>query len=171
MGITADIPNDKPTFDGKTYGGNDNSSAKPYAEQLYNQIWTTNLLENSNNKNQTENFGSDTQCQNKALANFAQGYNIAPQINEGKMIEWVDENKSSITNSPWGPIKITGNPQTQQGGIWQQGNNPNPTEPLTFGYRNNPRIKMDGQFTIPYHNFNYYQNGTLPGSIIPSMGK
>lgn len=165
MGLTSDIPNTNPEFElGKTYGGSDNSSAKPYADYIYNQGWTTNTLEPI----QKEAFGEEL-CKNKALVHFAQGYNIAPQINENKMIEWVGNNKHGVDNIPWGPKDVTQNPWTQQGGLWLKGNNPRPTEMTEIGYRNNPRTQMTGHFTVPYKNYNYYKNG-LPGSIVASEG-
>lgn len=163
MGITSGIPNTNPEFSlGRTYGGTDNSSAKPYADYIYDQGWTTNTLRPI----QRETFGEE-KCQNKALSHFAQGYNISEQINEGKMIEWSPV--KSADNIPWGPRIITNNPRTQQGGIWTKGNNPPPTQPVEIGYRNNPSTKITGEFTLPYKNHNYYTNG-LPGSIIASAG-
>ena len=165
MGITADIPNSDPIFNGKTYGGNDDAAAKPYADWIYDQGWTTNTLEPI----VQEEFGEE-KCKNKALSYFAQGYNISEQINDNKMIEWVKKGSHAVTNIPWGPVKVTGNPQTQQGGIWQRGGNPNTTIPTSVGYKNDPKSHLSGNFTVPYVNHNYYKNG-LPGSIIASDGQ
>jgi hypothetical protein len=138
MGITANIPNDKPEFDGKTYGGDNSGNAKPYADFIYNQTWTTNTLKPIHQ----EQFGEE-KCQNKALHHFAQGYNISNQINDNKMVEWVEKDQPVIDNLPWGPRKVTLNPRTQIGGIWNKGNEARPTRPNEIGYQNNPRIQHD----------------------------
>jgi hypothetical protein len=171
MGITNDIPNSYPNFTGKTYGGGDEAWAKPYAEEIYNQGYTT---DNSNIGDElTEQFTNGGQngynngynnglCQNKALSDFAQGYNIAPQLLENKIIVEVDEGHHAPTNLPYGPAKVTGNPWTQEGGIWQDGNKSS-TKPTKYGYRNTvtpqPIVKLPNRFVNPY------KNG-LPGNLI-----
>jgi len=120
-------PNTEPTFSGRTYGGT-TGSALPYAEKLYQQ-------------------GKLPFGQNKALVHFAPGYNIAGQINEGRMTalrapgalpgrrpEFVGKEGRGRTNLPWGP-------KTEfQGGIWPRGNDPMPTIPTKWGYQTNPAL-------------------------------
>jgi hypothetical protein len=170
LGLTH-VVNDKPLFLGKTYGGKDNASAKPFAENLYNQIYTTNTLEpvreNFNVTYPTKNNKVHSgPCKNKALVPFMQGYNVAPQIIQNKMVNWVGDGSHAVTNLPWGPRKITGNPQTQQGGIWTKGNNPNTTLPVHIGYSNrSPKGPRPPR--IPKTQMNCYKNG-LPGSLVCS---
>lgn len=165
MGITTGIVNDKAEFLGKTYGGNDDGEAKPYADSLYNQIWTTNYMDPVNASK--ENFGQTDQCKNKALSQFAQGYNVAPQLLEQKKIEWVEKGMHGVTNIPWGPKKVTGNPQTQQGGLWLRGGNPEPTMNTAFGYENSKKISLQGPFTVKVREENPYKYG-LPGTLVPN---
>ena len=178
MGITTGIPNQTPIYSGKTYGGHNNSNARPYADQLYDSIWTSNEGQPSvklphmpsglpEGERFVNNF-DNTKCQNKALAFAAQGYNVSPQINENRKLEWVGGGAHGVTNLPWGPIKVTGNPWTQQGGIWQKGGNQWPTMPTAYGYQSTKDKSQEGGFTLPnYQNKNIfmYQNG-LPGSLI-----
>ncbi len=163
MGITTGIPNTEPTIMGKVYGGNDDADAKPLADQLYDQVWTDNQL-----KRNRENFGNSNHCKNKALSEFAQGYNVSPQIVEGKKIEWVGNGMHGVTNLPWGPIKVTGNPRTQQGGVWQR-SNVFPTVNTPFGYQNSSKIILKGaNVKLPPKPFrNPYKDG-LPGSLVAS---
>jgi hypothetical protein len=173
MGVTNNIPNEYPEFTGKTYGGGDEAWAKPYADEIYNKGYT---VENSNVGNDpVEQFndnpeqgskydnGANGLCQNKALLDFAQGYDISSQILENKMIVEVAEGHHAPTNLPYGPAMVTNNPWTQVGGIWQNGNNPT-TQPTESGYRNisyqQPRVKLPNRFVNPY------KNG-LPGTLIP----
>lgn len=158
MGITTGIPNANPEFTGKTYGGNDDASAKKYADKLYNSIWTDNYFSD----NKVENFGEDKKCQNKALAFASQGYNISNQITNNKMIEWVGDNKHGVDNLPWGPKRITQNPLNQQGGIWNSRNNT--TIPVPFGYSNVKNQRGEVSLT-PRVQSNPYKYG-LPGSLI-----
>lgn len=157
MGITTGIPNDAPTFSGKTYGGNDSGDARFYAESLYNTAWKGNYGENV-----VENFGGSGLCKNKALSHFAQGYNISEQINDKKMIEWVDKGMHGVTNIPWGPKKVTGDPRTQQGGLWL---GEQKTMDTPFGYRNSRDLY--GDFMLQKAKINSYRNG-LPGNLIES---
>jgi len=161
MGITTGVVNDKPEFLGKTYGGNDNADAKSYAESLYNTVWTNNYEELVTPN--IENFGQSDMCKNKALLEFSQGYDVAPQLIEEKKIEWVDKNMHGVTNIPWGPKNPTGNPKTQQGGVWLLGNNPEPMMSTSFGYENSKKIL----FPVPVEQQeqNPYKNG-LPGTLI-----
>lgn len=163
MGITTGIPNAEPEFLGKTYGGNDDSDAKGYADALYNQVWYNNYGESVNASK--ENFGQTDMCQNKALSHFAQGYNVAPQIVENKKIEWVEKGMHGVTNLPWGPKKATGNPRTQEGGVWLRGNNPEPTMQTPFGYENSKKIRVTGNFRIKERQENPYKYG-LPGNLV-----
>ena len=163
MGVTTGVVNDKPEFLGKTYGGSDNGDAKPYADSLYNTVWTNNygeLVEPN-----IENFGKSDMCKNKALSEFAQGYNIAPQIVEEKKIEWVDKNMHGVTNIPWGPKNPTGDPRTQQGGLWLRGNNQEPTMNTSFGYENSKKILLKSSVPKSVPKENPYKYG-LPGSLI-----
>ena len=111
MGLTVKVQ-DKPEFLGKTYGGNNRGLAKPIAEKLYNQNWTTNFQKPvlyDSRKNQENSLV----CKNKALVPFAQGYNISGQVNDGKAIEWIGSGETENENLPWSLI-------------WTNGNNPNP---------------------------------------------
>lgn len=154
MGITSGITNAFPEFLGKTYGGID-GSAEHYAETLYDRSWENNYGQPSKN-----NF--DERCQNKALAEFSQGYNIADQLINNRMIEWVGPSMHSVDNLPWGPKRITKNPRTQQGGIW---NGPPTTLDTKFGYENSRKIRLEN---IPeYREINDYTNG-LPGNLVSS---
>lgn len=163
MGLTT-VVNQEPTFSGKTYGGNDDSSAAPYAKWIYDQNWTTNDLKPVQN--------TQDGCKNTALSHFAQGYNIANQISDGKMIAWIGDNHTAQTNLPWGPKKITGNPITQEGGIWNRGNNPIPTIPfenenfVKNGYETNTKLSQsqNNQTYISPPQNNPYKNG-LPGNL------
>lgn len=132
MGLT-NVVNDEPEFLGKTYGGDNTASARKYAKEIYNQGYTTNTLKPT---------FSENGCKNKALVHFAQGYNVAPQINDNKMVAWVNTGQHAVTNLPYGPVKVTGNPRTQQGGIWQRGHNLPPTKSDTIGYQNNPNNQV-----------------------------
>ena len=152
MGITTGIPVQKPEFLGKTYGGMD-GTAEPYAEKLYDTTWRNNF-----NEKPKGNF--DERCQNKALMEFSQGYNVAEQLLDNRMIEWVGKGYSSVDNIPWGPKEITGNPITQQGGIW---NGPSTTLDTQFGYENSRRIQLN--INIPSKNVNPYKYG-LPGTLV-----
>lgn len=145
LGLGRPVANDKPTFSGRVYGGNDTSSASGIASALYEQDGNI--------------------CQNRALSQFAQGYNIAPQILSDKIIV---EGPHSNNNLPWGPVKVTGNPETQQGGIWQQGNNPDPTIYHPLGIQSNNTMGMGAStpnYTVTVDQ-NPYKYG-LPGSLIP----
>lgn len=159
MGLGLAQPNSKPEFLGKVYGGNNSGDARQIAENIYNQGWT-------NNMDQVEQFSSgmnQEMCQNKALSQFAQGYNVAPQIVENKIII---EGPHSANNLPWGPVKVTGNPRTQQGGIWQRGNNAWPTEYNPLGIQNT-NVQNNGYKPLPPKRFiNPYKNG-LPGTLVP----
>lgn len=174
MGLTVGtIPNSEPEFSGKTYGGWDNGSAKTIAEDLYNSMWTSDNKDISpegqywNPNTQKENFsnGNEQQCYNKSLITFAQGYNIADQVQQGKMNQYISPGNHAPTNLPWGPYKGTGNPITQQGGVWGVGNNPWPTKPVENGVVNN--VISSGYktkpLTVPFNN--PYKNG-LPGNLI-----
>lgn len=107
MGLNTALPNTTPNFTGKTYGGT-TGSASNYADELYGRV----------NKDKIDGV----YCKNDALVSFSQGYNVAPQLIDG--IFNLEGARQSI---PWGPIRPTGNPQTQQGGIWTKGDNPWPT--------------------------------------------
>lgn len=146
LGLGQPVPNETPIFSGKVYGGTNSADAKPTAEKLYGSVWDPN------------------HCQNKSLVNFAQGYNVAEQINEEKYIQ---EGPQAANNLPWGPIRVTGNPQTQQGGIWQRGDNAWPTKNESIGIQNNSEVQLNNNFVLPPKRFvNPYKNG-LPGSLIP----
>ena len=89
-----------PKFLGKSYGGNSNT-VKNETDYLYNQMWTDNFLT------------PGPKCMNKALPEFAQGYNVAPQINQQKQYIYY----------PTMPVQAMNQPYNQ---IWTKGNNPNP---------------------------------------------
>lgn len=154
MGLTTGVVNSSPEFSGKTYGGSNDSSARPYADALYNQIWTDN-----NQNKPTGSFGED-KCQNKALAFSSQGYNISEQVKDGRMIESIGPKFHARENLPWGPRIVTNNPDTQQGGIW---NGKPATTNVPFGYRNNNNLPANVK--LPQNRLNPYKNG-LPGSLI-----
>lgn len=146
MGLTS-VVNDKPEFLGKTYGGNDTAAAKPYANALYNSAWKTNFEQPVQVPNSIETFTSKHElgaCKNDALSHFAQGYNIAGQIKNKNMTSWVGDGRHAVNNLPWGPMKYTNNPQTQEQGLWTKGGNPYPTHNTGHGYVNNPK-----QFVVP----------------------
>lgn len=110
------VPNNEPTFSGKTYGGM-TGSAEPYADKLYRQA-------------------SQPGGQNKALLHFAPGYNIAGQIIQNRMVAEVGPKDQrpfggrGRDNIPWGPRT------SFQSGIWPRGNDPMPTQPTATGYVN-----------------------------------
>jgi len=108
------VPNTEPEFLGKTYGGNDMASAKPYAEALYRTNYITNVTEQPIPSNK---LTESNQCKNKALHHFTPGYNITQQINQDKYVQYPPLSKTS--NLPWGPRRLTNNPQTAKGGIWK----------------------------------------------------
>ena len=146
-----------PDFSGKVYGGSNSSDSRRIAENIYNQGWTNEMGQS------VENFGGGG-CQNKALLQFAQGYNIAPQLLENKMVV---EGPHANSNLPWGPIKVTNNPRTQQGGVWQKGSDPWPTKYNQYGVENNTNDSLSGYKHLPPKKFvNPYKNG-LPGTLIP----
>jgi hypothetical protein len=163
LGLTVKV-NDTPEFSGKVYGGNNKGEAKPIADALYNSVWT-NYMQNPVPR--TEYFGAPQKdamnrpCQNMALAQFAQGYNVAPQINSSKTVQLVGPNHTTTSNLPWGPKK--GGPN--QGGLWFRGNNP----PADMGFKNMGNVNVakppSGNFTLPPFNQNCYTQG-LPGSLI-----
>jgi hypothetical protein len=144
MGLVPESVN-KPTFMGKTYGGKD-GSAKPFANELYSSAWKTNqevpLNPQVNNvypefNQNNEHFNNGNGCKNDALMHFSPGFNITDQVNTGKMSVWVNNGNHSINNLPWGPQKITNNPQTNQQGIWQNEPGANwPTINTRIGYSN-----------------------------------
>jgi hypothetical protein len=101
--------NDKPTFLGKSYGGGPDS-ARIEGNKLYKQGWTKAIINSTTSEN----------CFNRALSEFAQGYNVAPQINQGKMYTYYGGN----TNLPWSQL-------------FQRGKNPPATQPWNTGYTNN----------------------------------
>ena len=153
LGLGHVKPNTDPQFTGKVYGGNNSAEAEGIANNLYNQVWSGDRV---------ENFGTQEghRCKNKALVPFAQGYNISEQINERKLSV---QGPNAQSNLPWGPIKVTGNPQTQQGGIWQKGDNRWPTKSSTLGIQNTNTYV---QKPLPPKKFvNPYKNG-LPGTLI-----
>ena len=153
MGLGPIVAN-QPTFPGKAYGGNDDgTSGSKISAKLYNSVWTMPLKS-------TEHFNGKTMCQNKALMNFAPGYDVA--INKDVIIT---DGPVSYQNLPWGPIKVTGDPRTQQGGVWQRGDNPWPTKNhqnsgvmSTAGVRGNAKVQKP--FVNPYA-------GGMPGTLIP----
>jgi hypothetical protein len=126
MGITVGIPNETPQFTGKSYG--DSKMGREYLMSVLNDNWQTDSF-------QFTSKDDPNKCQNKALHYFAPGYNIAPQVQQGKMIQEVGKYPAgqvpqSTTNLPWGPQKRTGNPWTQQGGVWQKSHGyPDPFRP------------------------------------------
>jgi len=142
MGLGNVIANVNPEFSGKTYGGNDSSSVNDIVKQIYNK-----------------DSNDDYTC-SKALVQFSQCYNVAPQILKSKMVV---EGPTAQSNLPWGPIKVTGNPQTQQGGIWQNGNNNWPTKESDRGIENN-NIVIDKPLP-PKRFINPYKYG-LPGTLV-----
>lgn len=143
MGL-GNIKANQASFPGKAYGGsNDGNTGTRISENIYNSVWENN-----------------EKCQNKALMNFAPGYNISSQILNNKMI--VDGPKS-YQNLPWGPIKVTGNPITQQGGIWQRGDNPWSTQTVSTGVESTKKYEGNKKFTVPFSN--PYVNG-MPGTLI-----
>lgn len=152
MGITTGIPAQSPEFSGKTYGGVDGSS-EYYAKKLYDTEWRNNF-----NEETKDNF--DEKSKNKALMEFSQGYNVSEQLLNNRMIEWVGKGYSSVDNIPWGPKQVTGNPITQQGGIW---NGQSTTFDTQFGYENSKKIQLNEN--VPEKNINPYRNG-LPGTLI-----
>lgn len=158
MGITTGIVNSNPEFTGKTYGGSDDSSSKKYADKIYDTIWTDNF---QNSFSSTEKFGEE-KCQNKALAFASQGYNISDQLNNGTMIEYVGNGLSSVDNLPWGPKRVTENPRTQQGGIWNS--RTNTTVPVQSGYRNSFSNSQTIKLKFKPQP-NPYING-LPGNLV-----
>ena len=113
MGLDS-IPNTQPKFTGKTYGGR-SGNAQPYAEALYEQ-------------------GKLPGGQNKTLSHFAPGYNIAWQVNKGRINTFVApqvENNFARDNLPWGPKS------KYEGGIWPLGKgDPKPAVNTQWGYRN-----------------------------------
>jgi hypothetical protein len=146
LGLTQQI-NSEPEFLGKTYGGT-NGDAKPYAKALYNSAWKNNQEQTINNPNHIFPFTNNNEkiskgCKNDALVYFAQGYNIADQINTGTTSIWVNENNHSVNNLPWGPKKITNNPLTQIGGIW---NGQSDVQNTKLGYEN--KFKNTNNTTI-----------------------
>jgi hypothetical protein len=152
MGLGRPKPATTPRFTGRVYGGGATSSARETANFLYNQVWTSDKMGDS------ESF-TDSHCQNKALVPFSQGYNIAPQILEGKMIV---EGPGAQSNLPWGPIKVTGDPRTQQGGVWQK-SGVWPTRAVANGIQN---TNVAVETILPPKRFvNPYKNG-LPGTLI-----
>lgn len=157
MGLT-NVVNDEPEFLGKTYGGDDTSSARKYAKEIYDQGYTTNTLKPVHGGNG---------CKNKALVHFSQGYNVAPQINKNKMVTWVDSRNHAVTNLPYGPVKVTGNPRTQQGGIWQRGRNLPPTKSDKIGYQNNPnsQVRPYGAPARAPPGINAYQHGRISSLV------
>jgi len=156
MGLTNTV-NSEPDFFGKTYGGDDTSSARKYAKDIYNQGYTTNILREA----------GPNGCKNKALTHFAQGYNVAPQIVDNRMVEWVSAENHSVSNLPYGPVKVTGNPRTQQGGIWQRGHNLSPTKPDTVGYQNNPnnQVRPVGAPVRSLPGVNAYKHGRISSLV------
>jgi hypothetical protein len=177
MGITSDIPNQEPEFKGKTYGGGKTGDAKPYAWEIYKQGYYDPY------QGTTETFSAsavdpNAECYNKALNHFSPGYNVAPQVRENKMIAYVGNERTgqqAVNNLPWGPINPTGNPLTQQGGVWQRGQNPWPTTSIhdDGSYRNTPATitQIAGgdpeRNTLKLSKCDLYNSG-LPGSLICS---
>ena len=142
MGLGHAVPNTNPIFSGgKQYGGGRTSDANVIASRLYGSV-------------------SNPEGQNKALMSFSQGYNIAEQLNENRFVT-----DGAGTAMPWGPMKITGNPQTQQGGIWQRGINPWPSEynkgVTTAVDRNPSRVPINNN-----NSYNPYTRG-MPGTLFP----
>lgn len=166
LGLGRAVPNEKPQFLGKVYGGPSDSSAESIARNIYNQGWTQNVPnpDPALNFEGVETFQQNPQrCQNKALVNFSQGYNVAPQIVDNAMVV---EGPHANNNLPWGPRVVTGNPQTQQGGVWQRGQNPPPTKWDKVGIRANKNaMAPQGHATIHNNFVNPYKNG-LPGTLI-----
>lgn len=78
---------------------------------VYNKGYSGDATESL--KKLTNTMWKGNHFQNKSLTFLSPGYNVAPQINKGCMVE-----DGSRTNLPWGPRNVTGNPQTQLGGIW-----------------------------------------------------
>lgn len=139
LGLTQKV-NHRPTFLGKTYGGNDTASAKPFANQIYNAGWETNDNKPIQFPNTIETFTNKPllgACKNKSLVPFAQGYNISNQIIKGKMIAEVGPQHHAVNNLPWGPSRNNPNPTKQEFGIWKRGNNQFPTKNTNMGYQNN----------------------------------
>lgn len=182
MGITAGVPNAVPDFaPNKTYGGTNSGSAQPYANWVYNQ-GAQNLNEQYLEPPPTQNFEKDLfdksfdtsfhkegftdrrACKNKALQDFAQGYNVSPQINQDKSVEWVARGNHAVNNLPWGPYKFTGNPQTQQGGLWTRGGNVSPTVPNSLGYASNAALNANAKSPRP-RNFTFMYSQGLPGVL------
>lgn len=157
LGMGHVIPNTNPEFTGKVYGGNNSGDANVIAENLYNSVWTSSDLNKQGPK--SESFiGSSEMCDNKALVQFAQGYNVAPQLLESKMII---SGGPVQNNLPWGPIKVTGNPRTQQGGIWQGDS----TTRRVNGGIENIRNRTINKTLPPKRFVNPYKNG-MPGTLI-----
>lgn len=141
MGLGRAVPNSNPKFSGKVYGGTDSGNANHIAAAVYG-------------------MGRESNCTNKALAQFSQGYNVAPQLIENRMIV---EGPHVNNNLPWGPGIPNRDPRKQQGGIW-----PGPRD-LTPAIPQGISNKTRGMDNIPLPNKfqNPYVNG-LPGSLIPN---
>lgn len=153
-------------FNGKAYGGNNNSSAKYIAEHLYNQAWKDNYEDpvqvmDKNGQQKIETFSDHRlgACKNDALVHFAPGYNISNQIIDNKMSTWVGKGKHAVDNLPWGPKKLTGNPLTQKAGLWFRGNNPWPTKNTGYGYKTNINVETKPDVSTKYEMC--LPNGTL----------
>lgn len=138
MGLGPPKPNQTPHFSGKVYGGQ-TGNVEHIANAIYNSVGDS--------------------CQNKALAQFSQGYNVAPQIVENKMIV---EGPQANNNIPWGPLVVTGNPITQQGGVWQNSHNTVEVAHGGIGIQN----LNNSVYQAPTKGFvNPYRQG-LPGTLI-----
>mgnify|MGYP006150710283 CR=1 FL=1 len=149
----------QPVFPGKSYGGADNGeTGTKISENLYNSVWQNDAGKNVESFSNNQNF-----CQNKALLNFSPGYNVSSQIANNRSIV---NGPDSYQNLPWGPMKVTNDPLTQQGGIWQRGNNPWPTQSNTLGVESNKKYNVNGGKEIKKIPFvNPYANG-MPGTLI-----
>lgn len=141
MGLGRAVPNSNPKFSGKVYGGTDSANANGIAAAIYS-------------------MGRDSHCTNKALASFSQGYNVAPQLIDGKMIV---EGPHVNNNIPWGPGIPNDNPRKQQGGIWSGPRDLTPSVPqgISNNYPGQQNIPLPRRFQNPYVN-------GLPGSLIPN---
>ena len=136
MGLERAEPNAEPKFPGRVYGGT--GSASKISADLYAQ-------------------GAINKCQNPALSDFSQGYNMAPQH---KTITSVGKGHHVPTNLPYGPGRATGNPWTQQGGIWPGRQT---TVPVPGGYANIPNRVVPPPNAPSF--VNDYSQGGLGGGL------